>query len=302
MFSVLDSTISFPKDVHEKVTMSLVNIYTFVLPLAVLLGINLAYGPGSIQSRLSLLNSAVLGLGTAVVFTQMLSEYIKLVVGRPRPDFLARCEPDPARVQEALNSTIVRLFDSTICKTTNSRDLKDGFRSFPSSYSSMSFAGLTYLSLYLAGRFRCFTPHSAHGKHLYAYTIAIVPLFLASFIASSRVSDFRERGSDALAGAILGILLAVLAYRYYFPWLGSRDAGTPWSILREEGLVLLNTGLHSKTGSHIGAPLLPTTASHAHQGQPSADETASNIQPVELHSMPQINVQTPPVYPPDTKQ
>ncbi|KAG8813838.1 hypothetical protein FRC17_001403 [Serendipita sp. 399] len=298
-FSVLDASISFPKDVDEKVTKSMVYIYTFVLPLAVLLGINLAYGPGTVKQRFVLLNYSVLGLGTSVVFAQLLTEYIKLVVGRPRPDFLSRCEPDAARVQEALNSTIVKLFDSTVCKTTNSRDLKDGFRSFPSSHSSMSFAGLAYLSLYMAGRFRIFTPHSIHGKHLYAYTIAIVPLFLASFIASSRVSDFREHGLDALAGAILGIVFAIIGYRYYFPWLGSRDAGTPWAILREEGLVLLNTGVHSKTGSHIGAPLLPTAAPHA---QRSVDETASNLQPVELHPLPQLNVSTPPpAHSADTK-
>ncbi|KAG8765671.1 hypothetical protein FRC15_006846, partial [Serendipita sp. 397] len=270
VFSVLDPTISYPKAAHERVSSTMLYVYTFGVPLGVLLVVNLAYGPGNIQRRFKLSNWAILGLGTSVIVAQVFTEFIKFIVGRPRPDFLSRCQPDTSRVQAALITTSITLFNSTICTSTDSKVINDGFRSFPSGHSSMSFAGLTFLSLYLAGRFRLFTPHSSHGKHLYAYVLSVAPLLLASFVTSSRVSDFRHRGSDVLAGASLGILFAFIGYRYYYPWLGSRDAGTPWMVLREEG-AFADYKTHSRNGSHTG-PLLPTTAVPSQQ-QSYADDT-----------------------------
>ncbi|KAG8808257.1 hypothetical protein FRC17_004028 [Serendipita sp. 399] len=217
------------------------------------------------------------------------------MIGRPRPDFLSRCQPDLTRVQASLSTTAVTLFNSTICTTTEKKALNDGFRSFPSGHSSMSFAGLTFASLYLAGRFRLFTPHSAHGKHLYAYVLSFAPLLLASYVSTSRVSDFRHRGSDVLGGASLGVIFALLAYRYYFPWLGSRDAGTPWMILREEG-AFYDSKTHSRSGSNFGVPLLPTVAPSSQQ-QTYVDDAGVNTQPIQLNPLPQINVHTPPENP-----
>lgn len=45
------------------------------------------------------------------------------------------------------------LVDSTICRTTDSESLQDGFRSFPSGHSSFSWSGLLYLSLFLCSKF-----------------------------------------------------------------------------------------------------------------------------------------------------
>ncbi|KAG8840279.1 hypothetical protein FRB91_006342, partial [Serendipita sp. 411] len=240
VFSVLDPTISYPKAAHERVSSTMLYVYTFGVPLGVLLVVNLAYGPGNIQRRFKLSNWAILGLGTSVIVAQVFTEFIKFI-SRPSG------------------------FDHDIHYALQFDDM-----SFPSGHSSMSFAGLTFLSLYLAGRFRLFTPHSSHGKHLYAYVLSVAPLLLASFVTSSRVSDFRHRGSDVLAGASLGILFAFIGYRYYYPWLGSRDAGTPWMVLREEG-AFADYKTHSRNGSHTG-PLLPTTAVPSQQ-QSYADDT-----------------------------
>lgn len=157
----------------------------------------------------------------------------------------------------------------------------------PTGHSSQSFAGLTFLALWLAGRLRLFVPHSPHGKHIYAYTISAAPLLLASFVASSRVSDFRHRLSDVTAGTILGIFFGVLGYRYYFPWVSSSSAGTPWMIIRQEEGEGIN---------HRGEPLLPTvyatdippTTGHTRSPTPyseTAHESSGN--PMELHSLPQ---------------
>lgn len=54
------------------------------------------------------------------------------MVGRPRPDLLSRCHVDTARAQAAITSTAITLFNSTICTSTDTSTLNDGFRSFPS--------------------------------------------------------------------------------------------------------------------------------------------------------------------------
>jgi hypothetical protein len=161
----------------------------------------------------------------------------------------------------------------------------------------MSFAGLTYLSLFLAGRFRLFAAHSSHGKHLYAYIITAVPLLLAAFVTSSRVSDFRHRGTDVLGGASIGVFFAILAFRYYYPWLNSQLSGTPWMVVRAESGDDLNS-YRSASASHL---LLPTTnrgglAPRAHGSTtpysditPSYDHSHSGP-PMELQPVPQINV------------
>jgi hypothetical protein len=151
----------------------------------------------------------------------------------------------------------------------------------------MSFAGLTFLALWLAGRLHLFVPHSPHGKHIYAYIISAIPLSLAAFIATSRITDFRHHGTDVLAGTSLGIFFGILGYRFYFPWLHSSLAGTPWMIIQQEG-----------TGFGKGEPLLPTvynTDAHSTAGYTRAASPDSEIghepsgNPIELHSLPQDN-------------
>jgi diacylglycerol diphosphate phosphatase/phosphatidate phosphatase len=159
----------------------------------------------------------------------------------------------------------------------------------------MSFAGLTFLALWLAGRLRLFVPHSPHGKHIYAYTISAIPLLLAAFIAASRVSDYRHHGTDVVAGTSLGIFFGILGYRYYFPWLDSSSAGTPWMTILQEG---------TRVGR--GEPLLPTvyntdahsTVEYTRAASPyseMAHETPGNS--MELHSVAQDN-DHPPLEPP----
>ena len=63
LFSVLDPTISYPKAEHEKVTSTMLYVYTFAVPLASLLVVNLAFGPGNLVRRVKLLNWSVLCLG-----------------------------------------------------------------------------------------------------------------------------------------------------------------------------------------------------------------------------------------------
>lgn len=163
--------------------------------------------------------------------------------GRPRPDTISRCQPDLVRAEAAFTTTAVALFDISICTQPDKKILNDAFRSFPSGHSSMTFGGLTYLTLYLAGRMSLFVPFSKHGRHIYSFIIAFAPMVVAAWVAVTRISDFRHKLSDVIAGTLLGLIGGVISYRFYHPWVSSIHAGVPWSVLREERGDMIDEGV-----------------------------------------------------------
>lgn len=99
-----------------------------------------------------------LGLGMSCAGTWLITSGLKNLVGKPRPDLLARCQPDLANFANyvltgfpttPLDSALV---SAAICTQKDSDILDDGWRSFPSGHSSFSAAGLIYLSLFLASK------------------------------------------------------------------------------------------------------------------------------------------------------
>ena len=59
-------------------------------------------------------------------------------------------------------------------------------------------------------------------------------MVVAGYIGATRVSDFRHRGSDVLAGAALGVIIGLIVYRHWHPWVTDRSAMIPWDVLRME--------------------------------------------------------------------
>lgn len=81
-------------------------------------------------------------------------------MGKPRPDLLARCDPDLANLAVHLVSGLGLketsapiLVDTSICQNPDSSVIKNGFAVFLSGHSSFSWAGLLYLSLWLGVKF-----------------------------------------------------------------------------------------------------------------------------------------------------
>ena len=64
--------------------------------------------------------------------TGAVSQVVKVLVGRPRPDLIARCQP----VLGTTNTAIYGLVTSAICTQKDIYIMRDGFRSFPSAHSS----------------------------------------------------------------------------------------------------------------------------------------------------------------------
>jgi len=118
-----------------------------------------------------------------------------------------------------------------------------------------TFAGLTYLTLFLSARFKLYIPMGRRRTHAFLFFIAFTPVAVAGFVGATRVSDFQHHGSDVLAGAAFGVMNALIAYRHWHPWVTDRSAAIPWDVLRMDEIENRPPydalpAVHSKDGSH----------------------------------------------------
>lgn len=212
-------------------------LYAGALPLAAILAINLVLVRASLHKH----HVSLLGLLIALVLTSFLTDTVKNAVGRPRPDLIARCKPAPGTRGDVLVGI-------EVCTETRHHVLHDGWRSFPSGHSSFSFAGLGYLTLFLAGQTRLFVVggNAARNKNddgddgeqdkaIYARgdlaraLLCLAPLLGAAMIAISRCQDYRHDVYDVCTGALLGYVVAYWSYRRYWPRLSSWHCSEPYA-------------------------------------------------------------------------
>ena len=83
-----------------------------------------------------------MGLALALAIAFIITNGAKEVLGKPRPNLLARCNPDIAKRLEAQVGGIgdqieegIKLYNTKICRNKG-HVLDEGFRSFPSGHSS----------------------------------------------------------------------------------------------------------------------------------------------------------------------
>ncbi|ORY61802.1 PAP2 superfamily protein [Pseudomassariella vexata] len=211
MFYINNLAISFPHAAVERVSVPMNFVYALFVPLGLLVVYN-----SLTRATFHKHHSAVLGLAIALILTTFLTDIVKNMVGRPRPDLIARCKPADGTPKDTLVSI-------DVCTETNHHTLHDGWRSFPSGHSSFSFAGLGYTAFFLAGQLRIFRDKRDLGRAL----VSLAPLVGAAMIAISRCQDYRHDVYDVCTGSALGLLVAFWTYRRYWPRLGSRDCDAP---------------------------------------------------------------------------
>ncbi|KAI1932206.1 hypothetical protein LOZ66_002197 [Ophidiomyces ophidiicola] len=158
-----------------------------------------------LKNRLWELNCGVLGLLLSQAAAFVITTALKNAVGKPRPDFIDRCRPRAG----SEDGPVFGLSRSIICTQTNPAIIKDGFRSWPSA----AFAGLFYLSLYLAGKLHVMDSRGEVWKTF----VVTTPALGAALVSATRVMDSRHHGIDIVSGSVLGVVCAWLAYRQYFP-------------------------------------------------------------------------------------
>ncbi|XP_044764372.1 phospholipid phosphatase 5 [Coccinella septempunctata] len=151
--------------------------------------------------------SAISGLTLAFSLNAFLTAYIKILVGRPRPDFIERCFPS------------VKGTDFTKC-TGRLDHVYDGRRSFPSGHSSFSFVVMVFMSLFSARRLEIWTTQRMRGLKLIFCTL---PLLLATTIAISRTCDYHHHYQDIIVGSVMGSVIAYVTFQLYLKRGGSNS-------------------------------------------------------------------------------
>lgn len=232
-FSLDNYTLHYPFAVKERVPVIWLCVYVIGAPAVVIgiytlvidglfshqttmpsgrSGIKRLSGRYRFKDRLWELNCGILGLALSVAAAFTITGALKNAIGKPRPDLMSRCEADPVKIAavRAVNYTLATI---DICTQKDDYILQDGFKSFPSGHSSVSFAGLFYLSIYLAGKLHVM---DAKGE-VWRTFLVMVPALGAALITGTRIMDARHHPFDVLSGATLGIAVAWVSYRQYFP-------------------------------------------------------------------------------------
>jgi diacylglycerol diphosphate phosphatase/phosphatidate phosphatase len=223
MFFLDNINIQYPHAANERVPLPWLFLYAGAIPLIIVLIYTLLFNRSTHKAHVT-----ALGLLTSLVLTSFTTDVIKNAVGRPRPDLLARCKP-------ANGTPPHTLVTQHVCTEPNPHVLHDGWRSFPSGHSSFAFAGLAYLSFFLAGQMYVLRPHADLARCL----VAGAPLLGAALIAISRCEDYRHDVYDVTCGAFLGFGIAWFCYRRHYPPLRAMRCDEPFAapVLGTDGRI-----------------------------------------------------------------
>lgn len=200
--------LSYPYTVKEIVPVWLLVVLTIIVPafiMVVWLLFLLLWSKTVTKRRFwHEIHNAALAFCLCVVISQLVTEVVKRGVGRYRPDYFSR-----SSAQEG-----------------------DGRVSWPSGHASLSFACLTFLSLWLAGRTKLV--HTKFSVVLLAI-LCLSPMALSLFIAATRVVDYRHHPSDVEFGMTIGVWVALLCYIVLFHSLLDPElCGKPRNRVSEE--------------------------------------------------------------------
>uniref|UniRef100_A0A2A4K976 Phosphatidic acid phosphatase type 2/haloperoxidase domain-containing protein n=1 Tax=Heliothis virescens TaxID=7102 RepID=A0A2A4K976_HELVI len=185
-------------------------LWAIVLSVPCTLSLIAWAGCNDCNDALEILLSWSLALGINGVLTDMM----KLIVGRPRPDFFYRCFPDGVETKY-------------LQCTGDPTEIMEGRKSFPSGHSSLSFCSLGMASAWLCGRLGILSRRRGSGLRVMT---CLLPLMVATCVALSRTCDYHHHWQDILVGSILGFTVSIFCYRQYYNPLSSDLAGIPYIV------------------------------------------------------------------------
>lgn len=233
-----DPALDFPLK-PSQVPLWLLFVFAAFLPMTIFSTVWMTQKPASRTHRpdLDLLHATV-SLFQSTIWSICITQWLKLLAGRPRPNFFALCK-----------------FQNGACSASQ-KIIDDARRSFPSGHASFAFAGLSLLSYYALGKLRIssyksnaqsenaalpsssgsgtMSPNSndintlpsSIGQEIlrilgksstWKVCVGLSPNVLAAWIAITRVQDYWHNYDDVLAGAIIGLFCAWFAYHLHYP-------------------------------------------------------------------------------------
>lgn len=102
------------------------------------------------------------------------------------------------------------------CTNPNEAMVLDARKSFPSGHSSMSAAGLGFLTMYAFGKLGSFHAFAPVEDRYARWMVALSPSFVAIIVGATRVMDNKHHWQDVVTGLLLGFVLAWAAYRLHY--------------------------------------------------------------------------------------
>jgi len=145
---------------------------------------------------------ACLGLIETVAINLVFTDSIQFLSGEYRPDWYNRVRAGVPR------------------------ELKDGRLSFPSGYASLVFATMTYLSLYIGGKFGVLRKD---GGQMWKVIIMLLPYGGAIIVSLSATMDYRNNFVDIVGGMSIGCFVGMLCYFLNFYSLFGKNSHLPKS-------------------------------------------------------------------------
>ena len=157
-FSPVDLSISYPYQKSEMIPTWLLVVCSLIAPAGIIMIVCLVLVPGPTAERgtpKSLVwrrklwewHTGWMGLALALATAFLITQGMKNLFGKPRPDLLSRCKPNLDLIQEYAINSVGEVFDpswvlvtSGICTQTDNDLLKDGFKSFPSGHASCKYS------------------------------------------------------------------------------------------------------------------------------------------------------------------
>lgn len=171
---------------------------------------NWATGAGSAHQ----LHEAVVGFAEATAVTATITSLTKPFFARLRPDFTDRalryhCSVEPDEYDQYCDG----YRDRPLAENPDEAEhlLMDGRRSFISGHASHSFNTFSYASLVVGGHW-VWGDDATTATRIAGVTAQTALMGTATFVTASRITDGRHHLTDVIAGGLVGMGVANLAY------------------------------------------------------------------------------------------
>ncbi|KXZ45577.1 hypothetical protein GPECTOR_53g163 [Gonium pectorale] len=113
----------------------------------------------------------------------------------------------------------------TVLKLNDPSEADEARLSYPSGHSAYMFFSMTVVSLYLVGKLELL--HRPSQLLFLKAVLVVAPLALATFVAVSRIADYKHNPADVNAGCYIGMACGAFAYFLNYPSLFDPTSGLP---------------------------------------------------------------------------